>query len=125
MKWYRQPSASRTSRRQRLRLLRLVRVFGARVDLQLAELLHAQSVARQHALDGAANDLFRSPREQVGEGLLAVAARIARVARVRLLLALLAPNVDLRGIEHDDVVAGIDVRGVSGLVLALEHEGNP
>ena len=69
---------------QRLRLLRLVRVLGARVDLQLAELLHAQAVARQHALHGAADDFLGPAREQVAERLLAEAARVAAVARVDL-----------------------------------------
>src|SRR5690606_27260068 len=33
---------------------------------------------------------------------------------------LVAGDVDLLGVDHDDVVAGVDVRGVDGLVLAAE-----
>src|SRR5690606_13385768 len=31
-----------------------------------------------------------------------------------------AGDVDLLGVDHDDVIAGVDVRGVDGLVLAAE-----
>ena len=62
----------------------------AGVDLELAQLLHAQLVVRQHALDGAADDLLGSPLEQVAERLLAEAARVAAVARVDLVAQLVA-----------------------------------
>ena len=67
-----------------------MRVVGAGVDLQLAELLHAERGPRQHALDGAADDLLRPALEELTEGLLLVAPRVAAVADVELRLALVA-----------------------------------
>ena len=53
--------------------------------------------------------------------LLAQAALVAAVIPVDLLLFLAAGQLDLRGVDDDDVVAGVDVGGVDRLVLALEQ----
>ncbi len=63
----------------------------------------------------------------VGEHLLErlglhVADR-AGVPVVDLVLQLAAGDADLLGVDHDDEVAGIDVRGVDGLVLAAQPMG--
>src|SRR5258706_14026723 len=100
-------------------------MIRAGVDLQLAQLLDAQLGPRQHPLDRAANDLFGSPLEEVTEGLLLVALGMTAVADVELRLALVAGHFDLRGIEDDDVVTGIEVRRIGRLVLALENARNP
>ena len=76
--------AACSSSGERLRPLGLVRMVLAGVDLELAELLGAEAVVRQHALHGAADDLLRAAREQVAEGLLLVALRVAAVAGVEL-----------------------------------------
>src|SRR5712691_10044581 len=47
----------RSSSGERFRPLRLVRVVGSGVDLQLAELLGPEAVVGQHALDRAPQDL--------------------------------------------------------------------
>ncbi len=97
----------------RLRLLCLVRVLRAGVDLQLAQLLRAQRRVRQHALDRAADDLLGTPLQQLAEGLLAEAARIAAVAGVASSTRSLSPvTLILRGVDDDDVVADVDVGGV-------------
>src|SRR3546814_14031316 len=41
-------------------------------------------------------------------------------AVVHLVGQLVAGDVDLLGVDHDDVVAGVDVRGVDRLVLAAQ-----
>src|SRR3546814_4033688 len=41
-------------------------------------------------------------------------------AVVRFVVQLVAGDVDLLGVDHDDVVAGVDVRGVDRLVLAAQ-----
>jgi hypothetical protein len=53
---------------ERLRPLGLMRVVGAGVDLQLAELLDAEPVPRKHALDGTPDDLLGTAIEEVTEG---------------------------------------------------------
>src|SRR4051812_14981577 len=106
---------------ERLRPLGLMRMVGAGVDLQLAKLLNAQAIARQHALDGAADDLFGPPLEEVPESLLLVALGMAAMADVQLRLALVARHRDPPGIEDDHVVTRVEVRRPGRLVLALEH----
>src|SRR5438045_1011975 len=73
---------------ERLRLLRGVRVVGTRVDLELRELLAAQAVAGEHALDGEPDDLLRPALQHVVERARLEPARIAGVPVVELLLAL-------------------------------------
>src|SRR3970040_2326098 len=46
------------------------------------------------------------------------------VTVVELALAFVAAHGDARGVDHDDVVAGVEVRLVPRLVLALEHGGD-
>src|ERR1035437_8475454 len=110
---------------QRLRPLGLMRMIRAGGDLQLAELLGAEAVVRQHALDRPANDLLRTALEEVAEGLLLVALGMAAVADVELRLELVAADRNTGGIEDDHVVPGVEVRSVGRLVLADEDMGDP
>src|SRR4051812_50064738 len=57
-------------------------MVGTRVDLQLAQLLRAQLVVREHALDGATDDFLGPAGEQLTDGLRTEAARIAAVAGI-------------------------------------------
>src|SRR5580693_9282509 len=61
----------------RLRLLRLVRVVGTGVDLELAERLAAERVLRQHPLDGLLDGSLRVLGHQVRVADRAQAARVA------------------------------------------------
>ena len=47
-----------------------MRMVGAGVDLQLADLLGAEPVVRQHPLHRAADDFLRPALEEMPEGLL-------------------------------------------------------
>src|SRR5205823_10642305 len=58
--------------------------------------------------------------EQVAVADPLEAARVAGVAVGDLLLPLLAGQCDLRGVDDDHEVAGVDVRGIDRLVLAAE-----
>src|SRR6186713_2624475 len=99
-------------------------MLGTRVYLQLAQLLRAQLVVGEHALDRAADDLLGPPGEQIADSFRAEPAGIAAVAVVAARVGLVARQVDLGGVEHDDVVAAVDVRGEGGFVLAFEHDGD-
>src|SRR6476619_6612381 len=105
---------------ERLRPLGLMRMVTSGVDLQLAQLLGAEAVMRQHPLDGPADDLLRSSFEQVTERLLLESLGIAAVAAVELALQLVAGHRDARRVQDDDVVAGVEAWLVGRLVLALE-----
>ena len=94
------------------RLLGRVRVIGARVDLELRELLAREPVAGQHPLDRDADDLFGAALEHVVQRALLDAAGVAGVAVVLLVRALVAGDRDLLGVHDDDEVARVAVRRV-------------
>src|SRR3954468_6166318 len=108
----------------RLRLLRRVRMLGARVPLQLRELLTAEAVAGHHSLDREADDLLRPALEHVVERAGLQAARVARMAVVHLVRALTPGDRDLLRVDDHHEVPGVDVRGVRGLALAAQGVGD-
>src|SRR5690625_715968 len=107
-----------------LRLLRGVRVVRAGVDLELLQLLAAEGVLREHAadrlLDGALGEALEQLR--VADGL--EPARVPGVAVGDLVLALAPGQGDLRGVDDDDIVTTVDVRGEARLVLPTEQGGD-
>src|SRR6185437_1615869 len=109
---------------ERLGLLGLVRMLAAGKHMQLAEHAPSERVLRQHPLDG---ELDR-PLGVLGQQLLQRdrldAADVAGVVEVDLVGQLAAGDVDLAGIDHNDVIAHVHVRAVGSLVLALEAMGN-
>src|SRR5512140_2262224 len=110
----------RSSSGERLRPLGLMGVVRPRVDLQLAELLGPETRVRQHALHGPSNGLLRPSLHQVPQALALEALREAAVAHVGLRLALVGADADLRRVQHDHVIARVEVRRPGRLVLALE-----
>src|SRR3954451_7123139 len=78
----------------RLRLLGLVRVIRARVDLELAQRLTAERVLRQHALDGLLHHARGVLGHQVAIVHRAQATRVTGVAVSLLLLELGAAEGD-------------------------------
>src|SRR5450759_5763412 len=94
---------------QRLRPLRLVGVIRAGVDLELSELLRAKAGVGHHALHRAADGLLGTALHQVTERLLLVPTRVAAVPRIDLGVELVAADGDLRGVEHDHVIAAVQV----------------
>src|SRR6266480_5280198 len=105
---------------QWLRLLRLVGVARALVDLQLAGHGAPEPVVRQHAPDGLLDGDVRPLRHQflVADGLQA--PRVAGVPVPDLGAELVAGEPHLRGVDHHDEVTLVTVGGEGGLVLAPE-----
>src|SRR5579883_2091022 len=89
-----------TSDRERLGLLRGVRMFGAGVDLELAKLRVAQWAFGQHALDR----LFDHALGMLGQHLAQRggldAAGILGMAPVELVVELVAGDAHLGGVDH-------------------------
>src|SRR5581483_6723995 len=84
---------------ERFRLLGLVRMLGAAVDLETAELLAAERAARQHALHRLLDHALRkTPLEDRLRGAILDAADIAGVIVIDLALALAAGEHDLCGV---------------------------
>src|SRR5204862_795016 len=116
----RQPARSRVQL-QFLRRLGLVRVLGAGVDLQFAQLRAREAVAREHAFDRLAQHLRRPALELGTQRPAAETARIAGVAVVHLGVELVSGHVDLLRVHDDDEIACVDVRRVLRLGLATER----
>src|SRR6202012_5787770 len=104
-------------------LLREVRVNAALVDLELGGHLAAELGLGEHALDGLFDDGLRTAGEQVQERFFAEAAGVAGIAAIELGVSLEPGQMNLLSVNNDDVVAGIDIRGVERAVLAAEHVG--
>src|SRR5438309_3141028 len=107
-----------------LRLLRHVAVVGTGVDAKSLQHVGAQGVPLQHPADGVGH---RKRWVQILRALqraLAQAARVPGVPRVFLARELGAADLDLGGVDDDDMVAGVQVRGERGLVLAAQDLGH-
>src|SRR6185295_8250703 len=105
---------------ERLRPLGLMGMIRAGVDLELAQLLGAEPRVREHALDRPADNFLGPALEQLAERLLLEALGMAAVADVGLGLELGRADRDLARVQHDHVVAAVEVRRPGRLVLALE-----
>lgn len=97
-----------------------MRMLRPTYDLELAEHLPSQRVARQHALDGLRDHPLRRLIQQLLQGFGFQVTDVARVAMVKLVLELSTRHADLLSVDDDDVVARIDVRRVLGLVLTAQ-----
>ena len=105
--------------------LRLMRVLRARVHLELAQLLHAKLVARQHPLDGPPDDLLRAPLEEVAERLLAELALDDELAQVLVAQALAGGPARVG--RRTGFMAGalINIAGCTLAVLAIRNLAFP
>src|SRR6185437_12543376 len=87
-----------------LRLLCLVRMLGAGIDVQVAELAAAQRPARDHALDRLLDDtLGETALEDLARRALLDVTDIAGVLVIDLLLALAAGQDRMRGVDDNDI----------------------
>src|SRR5712692_3231110 len=105
---------------QGCRLLRRMRMAATRVDLELADHRVAERALGQHALHRALEHALGLRGMQLREiGLLDTAGE-SGMAVVDLALRLSSGDAQLRRVQHHNIIAGVDVRGVLGLVLAAQ-----
>src|SRR4029077_5116381 len=107
---------------ERLRLLGLVRVMRAGVDLQLLQLLTTQRVLGQHSLDSELHYSLRLGFQQLPDCPLRQATRVARVP-VPELVALGPRQRHLLRVDDHDEVARVDMRRELRLVLSAQQRG--
>src|SRR5688500_14805636 len=89
-------------------------------DLELLEHLPTERALRQHPFAGDLDGSLRILLEQLTARLGLQVAERAGLALVDLVLELAAGDANLLGVDDDDEVARIDVRGVDRLVLAAQ-----
>ncbi|SIT52809.1 hypothetical protein BQ8794_10179 [Mesorhizobium prunaredense] len=106
-------------------LLGDMRMFRACIDAEILHLATAERTTRDHAFDGLLDDtLGETALEQLARGALLDAARVAGVPVIDLVGEFLAGKHHLVGIDDDDVVAIVDMRGEGGLVFAAKMIGD-
>src|SRR5271166_5709033 len=111
-------------RLERDRLLGLVGVIRAHMELELVDHLTAELALGQHPLDCQLKNTLGPSLEQFPGRLVALAGGVPRVALVGFLLPLVAREDHLVHVGDDDVVASVDVGCVSWTVLAHQDRGN-
>ena len=100
-------------------------VVSAGIDAQVLHLAAAKRTARNHALDSLFDDAFRETAlDDLARSAFLDAAGIAGVPVVDLVGVLLAGHRDLVGIDDDDIVAVVNMRGVGGFMLAAQAHGD-
>src|SRR5947208_17120036 len=105
--------------------LGLVRMISTAIDAEVAHLDATERTTRDHALDGLLEHaLGVLALEDLARGALLDVADIASVLVVGLLLALAAGEDRMLGVDDDNVVAAINVRGVGREMLAAQAHGD-
>src|SRR5579872_2803548 len=94
------------------------------VDLQLRQLLSPERALWEHAAHRAAHELLGPLAQEDGVARLRDGARVAGVAPGEGPLGLVGGEHDLGGVDHDDVVAGVEVACEGRPVLAPQHAGD-
>ena len=102
-----------------------MRVIGAVVEVKCTHLIAAERSAGDHALNRLfEHALGEAALEHLARGDLLDPAGIAGVLVVDLLVELAPGEADLVGVDDDDMVAAVDVRGEARLVLAAQDIGD-
>src|ERR1041384_4513451 len=103
-----------------LGLLGSMRMVGAGVDLQLPVHRISHLGFRQHAANRFLDQAYWLLLAHDRGTFLAQPTFESAVISVNLLILFAAGQLDLRRVHDDDVIAGVDERGIGRLVLALE-----
>ena len=99
-------------------------MFTARVDLEFRVDLPTEPVLRQHAPHGRLDHPFGMRSPDLGRRKFLQATPVPGVALVDLTLFLSTAEYDLLGIDHHDVVAGVEMRRIGRLILAAQNPGD-
>ena len=99
-------------------------MLAAGIDVEVAVEGVAETVFGQHAADGVLEDALGMGGAHFGRVGLALAAGVAGVALVDLVGLLFAGEDALLGVDDDDIVAAVDMRGERRLGLAAQDVGH-
>src|SRR3989339_1475522 len=98
-----------------------MRVFSSCIYTQVSELPAAQWPARKHALDSLLDNTLRMiARKYLTFAATFNTSRVSCVPVENVLLRLVAGKTDFLGIDYNNVIAAIDMRGKLRLFLAAK-----
>src|SRR5437899_11831950 len=92
------------------------------IDAELPAHLLAKRSLRQHPLDGAFDKRGGVPLEEDFGTLGFQPTWISGVAVVDFFSRFISGQHNFGGIYHDNMIAGVDVRGKRGLMFAMEED---
>lgn len=109
---------------QRLRPLGLMWMIRPNIDLELLTHLLAELILREHAPNGDFEDSFRMTLQHFFGGNLFEAPWPAGVMAVELVFQLVSSEDNLFCVDDDNVIAHINERSISRLVLTHQDHGS-
>ena len=89
------------------------------VNFELAGIF--QPVSGEHAFHDMVKECFGLGLQERSPRCRAVTAWVSGVVVPRGLAGLLAGELDLLGVDDDNVVSGVDMRSISGLIFARQY----
>ena len=97
-------------------------MFGTGINAQVRHLLATQRVARNHAFNRLDNDAFGMiAADDFFSGNILDTAGMSRMAVINFVVHLFARQVNLFGIDDDNIVTAINVRRETGFMLAAQN----
>ena len=99
-------------------------MFCTGVDFQLLRHLASKRSLRQHADNRMTNGALRLFSNQLTVLCFLQSAGLSAVMVVNLLIQLFTGQNDFGSVHNDDIVTGIHIGGVNGLVLAAQDIRN-
>ena len=102
-----------------------MRMLRTCINIQVINELVAKTSLREHPLNGPPYKFSRPFTKNLCRCGEALSARMTGVTDIHTIGHLLASESHLFGVDYDDIVAAVDVRGESRLGLATEDKSNP
>ena len=99
-------------------------VLRAFVNFELGEQHATEAILGNHAFDGVRDEMLGLASAKTLDGRIFFAALPTGVRHVFLGGFFFAGDLDLLGVDHDDKVARVEVRGVGGLVFSAQNIGD-
>ena len=95
-------------------------MFGAGIDEEFLDHGVAEFGFWQHAFDRDFDEAFWPAGADLSSGEFFQTPRVTGVVLIDLYVFLIAGESDFVGVDHDDIVAGVDVWGIFRVVFATE-----
>ena len=101
-----------------------MRVLGACIYEQVAKQIISEARLGEHTLHSSPDEFSGSLLEDLLGCRETLSSGVSGIARIDTVSHLPAAEGDLLGVDYDDIVTAVDVRGEPGLVLATKNKGH-